>query len=102
MEKMGTYRTSDIYIASYMLSKGLQLEGIDRNNSQRCDFIFIDRKIDLIWCVLLCAAKLREIFLISFIISKGQSGCCTRSRSRWISPKKPKPRLAARGKGKEE
>lgn len=44
MGKMGTYRTSDIYIASYMLSKGLQLEGIGRNNSQRCDFIFIDRE----------------------------------------------------------
>jgi len=43
MEKMGTYRTSDIYIASYLLSKGLELRDIDRHNSKRCDFIFVDR-----------------------------------------------------------
>lgn len=44
METTQTYRTSDLYIASYLLSKGLELEGIDRRNSQRCDFIFIDRE----------------------------------------------------------
>lgn len=44
MKMTQTYRTSDIYIASYLLSKGLELEGIDRRNSQRCDFIFIDRE----------------------------------------------------------
>ena len=30
METTQTYRTSDLYIASYLLSKGLELEGIDR------------------------------------------------------------------------
>ena len=44
MEMTQTYRTSDIYIASYLLSKGLELQDIDRHNSQRCNFIFIDRE----------------------------------------------------------
>jgi len=44
MEATQTYRTSDIYIASYLLFKGLELEGIDRRDSQRCDFIFVDRE----------------------------------------------------------
>jgi len=44
MEMTQTYRTSDIYIASYLLSKGLELQGIDRHNSKRYDFIFIDRE----------------------------------------------------------
>ena len=44
MEMMQTYRTSDIYVASYLLSKGLELQGVGRRNSQRCDFIFIDRE----------------------------------------------------------
>lgn len=43
MGKMGIYKTSDIYIASYLLSKGLELQGIDKRDSRRCDFIFIDR-----------------------------------------------------------
>ena len=38
------YKTSDLYIAAYLLSKGLALKGIDRRNSQRCDFVFIDRE----------------------------------------------------------
>ncbi len=44
MKMTQTYRTSDIYIASYLLSKGLELRDIDRHNSKRCDFIFIDRE----------------------------------------------------------
>jgi len=40
----GIYRTSDLYIAAWLLSKGLQLQDIDRRNSRRCDFIFIDRQ----------------------------------------------------------
>ena len=44
MKMTQTYRTSDLYIATYLLSKGLELRGIDKCNSQRCDFIFIDRK----------------------------------------------------------
>jgi len=45
--KMGTdglYRTSDFYIAAWLLSNGLQLQGIDRSNKRRNDFIFIDRE----------------------------------------------------------
>lgn len=44
MKMMQPYRTSDLYIASYLLSKGLELQGIDRRNAQRYDFIFIDRE----------------------------------------------------------
>ncbi len=43
MERNGAYRTSDLYIAAWLLSKGLQLKGIDRSNKQRNDFIFQDR-----------------------------------------------------------
>ena len=39
----GNYRTSDLYVATYLLSMGLQLQGIDRHNP-RSDFIFKDRK----------------------------------------------------------
>lgn len=44
--KMGTdgsYRTSDLYIAAWLLSRGLGLKDIDRRNKQRSDFIFRDR-----------------------------------------------------------
>lgn len=44
--KMGTdgsYRTSDLYIAAWLLSRGLGLKDIDRCNKQRSDFIFRDR-----------------------------------------------------------
>lgn len=44
MEMTQTYKTSDIYVASFLLSKGLQLEGIDRRDKQRVYFIFIDRE----------------------------------------------------------
>lgn len=44
MQMTQTYRTSDIYIASYLLSEGLELQGIDKRDSRRCDFIFIDRE----------------------------------------------------------
>ncbi|MBA7611701.1 hypothetical protein ES703_18929 [subsurface metagenome] len=43
MEPNKSYRTSDIYITAWLLSKGLKLAGIDRHNNQRCQFIFIDR-----------------------------------------------------------
>ena len=39
----GIYRTSDLYIAAWLLSNGLELKGIDRSNKQRNDFIFKDR-----------------------------------------------------------
>ena len=40
----GTYRTSDLYIAAWLLSKGLELRDVGRRNSRRCDFIFADRQ----------------------------------------------------------
>jgi hypothetical protein len=43
MGQNGIYKTSDLYLAAWLLSKGVQLEGIDRHNSQRCEFIFQDR-----------------------------------------------------------
>jgi len=43
MEANGTYRTSDLYVAAWLLSKGLELQKIDRSNSRRCDFVFTDR-----------------------------------------------------------
>jgi len=43
MEPNKSYRTSDIYVTAWLLYKGLQLEGIDRHDSRRCQFIFTDR-----------------------------------------------------------
>lgn len=40
----GTYRTSDFYVAAWLLFNGLQLEGIDRHNPRRSEFIFEDRE----------------------------------------------------------
>ena len=40
----GTYRTSDFYICAWLLSNGLQIQGVDRHNPRRCDFIFLDRE----------------------------------------------------------
>ena len=39
----GNYRTSDLYIAAWLLSNGLELRDIDRRNPRRCDFVFADR-----------------------------------------------------------
>ena len=39
----GNYHTSDLYIAAWLLSNGLELRDIDRRNPRRCDFIFADR-----------------------------------------------------------
>jgi len=44
MKRNGLYRTSDFYIAAYLLSNGLQIQGIDRHNPRRSEFIFIDRE----------------------------------------------------------
>ena len=40
----GNYRTSDLWIAAWLLSNGLELRGIDRRNPRRCDFVFLDRQ----------------------------------------------------------
>ncbi len=38
------YRTSDLYIAAWLLSNGLELKDIDRRDRRRSDFIFVDRQ----------------------------------------------------------
>jgi hypothetical protein len=43
METDEVYRTSDIYVAAWLLTNGLELRGLDHSNNQRCDFIFKDR-----------------------------------------------------------
>ena len=43
MGKDRVYKTSDLYAAAWLLSKGFQLQGIDRSNKQRDDFVFEDR-----------------------------------------------------------
>ena len=40
----GIYKTSDFYIAAWLLSKGLELQGLDRSNRRRCEFVFLDRE----------------------------------------------------------
>ena len=44
MKRDGLYRTSDLYVVAWLLSKGLELQDIDRSNSRRCNFIFADRQ----------------------------------------------------------
>jgi hypothetical protein len=44
MKQNGLYRTSDLYVAAWLLTKGFELRDIDRSSSQRCDFIFADRQ----------------------------------------------------------
>lgn len=39
----GNYRTSDLYVAAWLLTNGLELRHIDRRNPKRCDFVFADR-----------------------------------------------------------
>ena len=43
MQKNGIYKTSDLYAAAFLLSKGFQLQSVDRSNKQRNDFVFADR-----------------------------------------------------------
>lgn len=44
MESDGTYRTSDFYVAGWLLSNGLHIKGVDRHNPRRSEFIFLDRE----------------------------------------------------------
>ena len=44
MKRNGLYRTSDLYVAAWLLMRGFELQDITRSNSQRCDFIFADRQ----------------------------------------------------------
>lgn len=41
---MQIYRTSDLYVVAWLLTKGLALQDINRSNTRRCDFIFVDRQ----------------------------------------------------------
>lgn len=68
MEMTQTYRTSDIYIASWLLSKGLQLEGLDRRNPRRIDFIFQIGQIGLNWLINFCVGQRQPMSLTSFFI----------------------------------
>ena len=44
MRTDGVYRTSDLYVAAWLLHNGLQVQGVDHHNPRRCDFIFLDRE----------------------------------------------------------
>ncbi len=44
MKRNGLYRTSDLYLAVWLLTNRFELEDIDRSNSRRCNFIFVDRQ----------------------------------------------------------
>ncbi len=44
MEINGKYQTSDLYVAAYLLSMGLELLDVDRRDRRRCNFIFADRE----------------------------------------------------------
>lgn len=44
MEMNGKYQTSDLYLAAYLLSLGLELLDVDHRNPRRCNFVFADRE----------------------------------------------------------
>lgn len=44
MKMDGKYQTSDLYIAAYLLSMGLELLDVDHRNQRRCNFVFADRE----------------------------------------------------------
>lgn len=44
MEMNGKYQTSDLYVAAYLLSMGLELLDVDRRDRRRCNFVFADRE----------------------------------------------------------
>jgi len=39
----GKFKTSDLYVAAWLLTQGLVLEGVDGSDSRRLDFTFEDR-----------------------------------------------------------
>ena len=39
----GKFKTSDLYVAAWLLTQGLVLEGVGGSDSRRLDFIFEDR-----------------------------------------------------------
>lgn len=44
MEMNGRYRSSDLYLAAYLLSVGLELLNVDHRDRRRCKFVFADRE----------------------------------------------------------
>ena len=44
METNGIYRTSDLYIAAWLLLKGLQRRSIDWSDARRSEFMLADRQ----------------------------------------------------------
>jgi hypothetical protein len=44
MEMNGKYQTSDLYLAAYLLSMGLDLLNVDHRDRQHCKFVFVDRE----------------------------------------------------------
>jgi hypothetical protein len=44
MEMNGKYQTSDLYLAAYLLSMGLELLDVDHRDQRRCKFVFADRE----------------------------------------------------------
>jgi hypothetical protein len=40
----GTYRTSDLYVAAWLLTNGFELQDVDHTNPRRCNFLFVDRQ----------------------------------------------------------
>jgi len=93
----GIYRTSDLYIAAWLLSQGLELQGIDCQNSRCCNFIFADRqdRSDLVHSFL--CGRAVAVLPISFFTSGGQSGCFIRRRSKNKAVKKSKQRRVKPG-----
>lgn len=44
MKINGKYQTSDLYLAAYLLSMGLELLHVDHRDRRRCQFVFADRE----------------------------------------------------------
>ncbi|OGM98509.1 MAG: hypothetical protein A2915_00925 [Candidatus Yanofskybacteria bacterium RIFCSPLOWO2_01_FULL_41_34] len=42
MDKNKYFRTANFYAACYLFSRGLELVGINKDNPQKCEFVFID------------------------------------------------------------
>jgi hypothetical protein len=102
--KMGTdgiYRTSDLYIAAWLLSRGLELKDVDCRNRQRCDFVFEDRPDRPELVRQFMCGQLQAMWLTLFIVSRGLNGCCTQSTSKEISPKKVNAPAGGSGLGQK-
>ena len=81
--KMGTdgnYRTSDLYVAAWLLANGLQVQGIDRHNPQRFDFIFLDREDRPRLVQTFVRGQAIVIFLILFTTLGKRKGYCIHLR----------------------